>query len=130
MTENPLIDQLKELEQEHRDLDEILTRLQEKQTVDFLQIQRLKKRKLILKDRIIDLTNLQMLRQQLKEINMELWHIEDKIRELEKNKLFKTEFITLARSVYFTNDKRSKIKKKINELLNSDIMEEKSYSNY
>ena len=61
---------------------------------------------------------------------MELWHIEDKIRELEKNKLFKTEFITLARSVYFTNDKRSKIKKKINELLNSDIMEEKSYSDY
>ena len=71
-----------------------------------------------------------MLRQQLKEINMELWHIEDEIRELEKNKLFNTEFITLARSVYFTNDKRSKTKKKINELLNSDIMEEKSYSDY
>ena len=84
----------------------------------------------ILKNRIIDSTNLQILKQQLKEINMELWHIEDKIRELEKNKLFKTEFITLARSVYFTNDKRSKIKKKINELLNSDIMEEKSYSDY
>ena len=61
---------------------------------------------------------------------MELWHIEDKIRELEKNKLFKTEFITIARSVYFTNDKRSEIKKKINELLNADIMEEKSYSDY
>ena len=53
MTENPLIDQLKELEQEHRDLDEVLIQLQEKQTVDFQQIQRLKKRKLILKDRII-----------------------------------------------------------------------------
>ena len=84
----------------------------------------------ILKDKITDSSNLQMLRQQLKEINMELWHIEDEIRELEKNKLFNTEFITLARSVYFTNDKRSKIKKKINELLNSDIMEEKSYSDY
>ena len=57
MTENPLIDQLKELEQEHRDLDEILTQLQEKQTVDFQQIQRLKKRKLILKDKIIFLKN-------------------------------------------------------------------------
>ena len=57
MTENPLIDQLKELEQEHRDLDEILIQLQEKQTVDFQQIQRLKKRKLILKDRIIFLKN-------------------------------------------------------------------------
>ena len=53
MTENPLIDQLKELEQEHRDLDEVLIQLQEKQTVDFQQIQRLKKRKLILKDKII-----------------------------------------------------------------------------
>ena len=52
-----LINQLKELEQEHRDLDEILIRLQEKQTVDLLQIQRLKKRKLILKDRIIYLKN-------------------------------------------------------------------------
>ena len=57
MTENPLIDQLKELEQEHRDLDEVLIQLQEKQTVDFQQIQRLKKRKLSLKDRIIFLKN-------------------------------------------------------------------------
>ena len=57
MSEISLINQLKELEQEHRDLDEILTRLQEKQTVDFLQIQRLKKRKLILKDKIIYLKN-------------------------------------------------------------------------
>ena len=57
MTENPLIDELKELEQEHRDLDEVLIQLQEKQTVDFLQIQRLKKRKLILKDKIIFLKN-------------------------------------------------------------------------
>ena len=52
-----LINQLKELEQEHRDLDEILIRLQEKRTVDLLQIQRLKKRKLILKDKIIYLKN-------------------------------------------------------------------------
>ena len=57
MTENPLIDQLKELEQEHRDLDEVLIQLQEKKTVDFQQIQRLKKRKLILKDKIIFLKN-------------------------------------------------------------------------
>ena len=57
MTENPLIDQLKELEQEHRDLDAVLIQLQEKQTVDFQQIQRLKKRKLILKDKIIFLKN-------------------------------------------------------------------------
>ena len=52
-----LVNKLKEYEQEHRDLDQILIQLQEKQTVDFLQIQRLKKRKLILKDKIIELKN-------------------------------------------------------------------------
>ena len=57
MPNSNLANQLKQLEQEHRDLDEILIRLQEKQTVDLLQIQRLKKRKLILKDKIIYLKN-------------------------------------------------------------------------
>ena len=57
MSESLLIKQLKELEEEHRDLDQILIELREKQTVDFSQIQRLKKRKLILKDRIIYLKN-------------------------------------------------------------------------
>ena len=52
-----LIKKLKEFEEEHRDLDQILIQLQEKQTVDFLQIKRLKKRKLILKDKIIELKN-------------------------------------------------------------------------
>ena len=50
-----LLNQLHRLEQEHRDLDQVLIQLQEKKTIDLLQIQRLKKRKLILKDRIIDL---------------------------------------------------------------------------
>ena len=54
---NKLVEVLKNFEQEHRDLDEILIQLQEKNTVDFLQIQRLKKRKLILKDKIIDIKN-------------------------------------------------------------------------
>ncbi len=52
-----LIQKLGEYEQEHQDLDQILIQLQEKHTVDFLQIQRLKKRKLILKDKIIELKN-------------------------------------------------------------------------
>ena len=52
-----LPEKLKEYEQEHSDLDQILIQLQEKHTVDFLQIQRLKKRKLILKDRIIHIQN-------------------------------------------------------------------------
>ena len=54
---NKLIETLKNFEQEHRDLDEILIQLQEKKTVDFLQIQRLKKRKLVLKDKINDIRN-------------------------------------------------------------------------
>ena len=52
-----LLDKLKEYEQEHSDLDQILIQLQEKHTVDFLQIQRLKKRKLVLKDRIAYIKN-------------------------------------------------------------------------
>ena len=52
-----LLEKLKEYEQEHSDLDQILIQLQEKHTVDFLQIQRLKKRKLILKDRIANIKN-------------------------------------------------------------------------
>ena len=57
MLEKSLNSQLKILEIEHQDLDQILIQLQDMQTVDFLQIKRLKKRKLILKDRIIDLKN-------------------------------------------------------------------------
>ena len=52
-----LLEKLKEYEQEHSDLDQILIQLQEKHTVDFLQIQRLKKRKLVLKDRIAQIKN-------------------------------------------------------------------------
>ena len=54
---NELLNKLHRLKQEHRDLDEILIQLQEKQTVNFSQIQRIKKRKLILKDKITYLRN-------------------------------------------------------------------------
>jgi len=57
MSKNSLINQLKELEQEHRDIDDVLTQLQEKKTIDLLQIKRLKKRKLLLKDKIFYLKN-------------------------------------------------------------------------
>ena len=67
---------------------------------------------------------------QLKEINLKLWNIEDQIRIKEKNKEFDNIFIELARSVYFTNDKRSEIKRRINRLSNSEITEEKSYADY
>lgn len=67
---------------------------------------------------------------ELLEINTILWNIEDSIRIKEKNKQFDNEFITLARNVYFTNDKRFEIKNKINNLFNSNIFEVKSYENY
>ncbi len=63
-------------------------------------------------------------------INNKLWVIEDRIRELEKAKDFGAEFIDVARSVYFTNDLRSEVKRKINELTNSALIEEKSYEDY
>lgn len=67
---------------------------------------------------------------ELLEINKKLWDIEDKIRECERKKDFGQKFIELARSVYFTNDKRSEVKRRINEVTNSDLKEEKSYENY
>ena len=67
---------------------------------------------------------------ELKKINQRLWDIEDKIRDKEKHKSFDDEFIQLARSVYITNDERSRIKRRINETFGSDLIEEKSYSEY
>ena len=66
----------------------------------------------------------------LSRINGDLWVIEDKLRELESEKQFDDEFIELARSVYFTNDRRSEVKKDINLLTGSEIIEEKSYKEY
>ena len=66
----------------------------------------------------------------LKKINEQLWEIEDKIRLCEKNSDFKDKFIQLARDVYLTNDKRSKIKLEINKILGSNIQEVKQYTQY
>ena len=64
---------------------------------------------------------------ELASINGLLWDIEDWIREAEARKDFGPEFIQLARSVYTTNDRRSEVKKIINIITNSDLVEEKSY---
>ena len=66
----------------------------------------------------------------LKKINLKLWDIEDGKRNCEKNKDFGSIFIKLARNVYILNDKRAKIKFKINSLSSSDIIEIKSYDKY
>tara|TARA_B100000131_G_C17875619_1_gene516097 strand:+ start:346 stop:747 length:402 start_codon:yes stop_codon:yes gene_type:complete len=66
----------------------------------------------------------------IKEINLTLWDIEDKIRNCEKNKDFSETFINLARNVYINNDKRAKIKSEINKILGSNIREIKEYADY
>ena len=71
-----------------------------------------------------------LLFKKVKQVNLNLWKIEDKIRVCEKNKNFGKTFITLARGVYFNNDKRAKIKSRINKILGSNIKEIKQYENY
>jgi len=67
---------------------------------------------------------------ELKKVNEALWDIEDKIRDCERQKEFGKSFIELARSVYHQNDRRSALKRQINDLLGSNIVEEKSYQAY
>jgi hypothetical protein len=66
----------------------------------------------------------------LTRVNEKLWVIEDEIRDEERAKRFTGKFIELARAVYFTNDERAAIKKRVNTLLGSSIVEEKSYQQY
>ena len=68
--------------------------------------------------------------EELVNINSKLWKIEDDIRECERNKLFDQTFIDLARSVYFTNDERAKVKNDINKTFGSELVEVKSYEEY
>ena len=67
---------------------------------------------------------------QLYDINTQLWVIEDHIRDLERARDFGDDFIQTARSVYFINDERSDVKRKINEITGSNLFEEKSYEQY
>lgn len=66
----------------------------------------------------------------LRKVNEALWEIEDDIRICEKNKDFGDRFVELARAVYKTNDQRADLKYRINMLLGSDVVEEKSYEDY
>lgn len=66
----------------------------------------------------------------LYEVNLQLWDVEDKLRDMEREKNFNDNFIELARSVYYLNDKRAEIKKEINIHYKSELVEEKSYQKY
>jgi hypothetical protein len=67
---------------------------------------------------------------ELKRINEQLWEVEDGKRDCERRQSFDDRFVQLARDVYFGNDQRAVIKRQINELLGSAIVEEKSYQAY
>jgi len=82
------------------------------------------------KEKISSSKEVDYLFNELKQTNEKLWKIEDEIRLCEKNLDFKDRFIQLSRDVYFTNDKRSKIKLKINKALGSNIIEIKQYTQY
>jgi hypothetical protein len=68
--------------------------------------------------------------QDMLEVNRKLWQIEDEIRDCERSNDFGDEFIKLARAVYWTNDDRNLVKKRIDNLTGSALTEEKSYANY
>lgn len=76
---------------------------------------------------IIGISTNDLIYKELYEINDNLWHIEEQIRLYEKDKIFNKDFIELARKVYFLNDKRAAIKKRISLKSNSNFVEEKSY---
>lgn len=78
----------------------------------------------------VGLKKLDTLKIELSEINNSLWSIEDDIRDCEKNKEFGEDFIRLARAVYVTNDRRAEVKREVNLIFGSELMEEKSYQKY
>jgi hypothetical protein len=86
--------------------------------------------KKVVKSKKINTRSLSPLIKKLKNVNLKLWNVEDKLRKYEKNKQFKKDFINYARKVYYTNDKRAILKNEINLKTNSIISEVKSYEKY
>ena len=126
-------------------LDKILAEISAGELIDKITILEIKKVKIVNKDKLIEIekellslnktvkkfipdhSKISKFKDNLKEINLKLWDIEDGKRSAEKNKEFGKEFIELARNVYKFNDERAKIKLAINNALGSNIKEVKSY---
>ena len=126
-------------------MNKIYAEISAGELVDKITILKIKKEKITNKKKLIEIKkeldsltntfnksikkniNLKTLTKELKNVNLKLWDIENKKRELEKKQGFGKEFIELARNVYKFNDERAKIKLKINEALGSSIKEVKSY---
>ena len=126
-------------------LDKILAEISAGELIDKITILEIKKVKISNKDKLIEIekellslnetvkkfipnnSKVSKFKDNLKEINLKLWNIEDGKRSAEKNNEFGKEFIKLARNVYKFNDERAKIKLAINNALGSNIKEVKSY---
>ncbi len=126
-------------------LDKILTEISAGELVDKITILEIKKNKITNENKVKEIdkelkslsdtmnkfikekSKILTFKNQLKEINLKLWDIEDGKRVAEKNNDFGKEFIELARNVYKFNDERAKIKLKINQILGSNISEVKSH---
>ena len=126
-------------------MNKIYAEISAGELVDKITILKIKKEKITNKEKLIEIKkeldsltntfnksikkniNFETFTKELKNINLKLWDVEDKKRELEKKQRFGKEFIELARNVYKFNDERAKIKLKINEALGSNIKEVKSY---
>ena len=126
-------------------LDKILAEISAGELIDKITILEIKKAKISDKEKLIEIqkeltslndtmkkfipdeTSIKKYKDNLKEINLKLWDIEDRKRTAEKNNNFGDTFIQLARNVYKFNDERAKIKLSINEILGSNIKEIKSH---
>ena len=126
-------------------LDKILAEISAGELIDKITILEIKKEKIVNKEKLIEIekellslnetmkkfipdqSEVSKFKDNLKEINLKLWDIEDGKRSFEKNNEFGKEFIELARNVYKFNDERAKIKLAINDALGSNIKEVKSY---
>ncbi len=104
--------------------------IKEKHCLDQSKIINIQKELNYLKDVVDDLNIPEELIDDLREVNRKLWKIEDDIRLCENKWKFDDDFIQLARSVYYTNDKRFEIKNKINSLVESNFREEKILPKY
>ena len=126
-------------------LDKILAEISAGELIDKITILEIKKAKIVNKEKLLDIekessslnetmkkfipdeSSIAKYKNDLKKINLRLWDIEDGKRSAEKNNDFGVKFIELARNVYKYNDERAKIKLAINNMLESNIKEVKSY---
>ena len=104
-------------------------KMHEKRKLKYVNTE-LNKLKLVLDSTKIKKSKIKPYINKLKDINLKLWDIEDRIRECERNNIFNNKFIQLARSIYMFNDQRAKIKLSINNKFGSTIVEVKSYQEY